>query len=158
MFSPALRHYGVGGESQRCWLLVWERRGGPVQRRQWHPHDLPSTSAGHGGLQVALQRDCAHCVVSAQLLLQVGSYNNVNKSMEYSQLQTLLRREIISGSILISNNHLWKCSILCLRRGLIRHGCQYYYSYRFFITKELLEIFFLNIGTIYTLNTTKYYF
>lgn len=68
----SLRHHWVGGESQRCWLLVWQRCGGPVQRCQWHPHDLSSTPAGHGGLQVALQWDCAHCVVSTKLLLQVG--------------------------------------------------------------------------------------
>ena len=70
---PSLRHHGVGGESQRCRLFVWQRRGGPVQRCQRHPHDLSSAPAGDGGLQVALQRDGAHRVVSTQLLLQVGS-------------------------------------------------------------------------------------
>lgn len=69
----ALRYHRMGGESQRSRLLVWKRRGGPVQRCQWHTHDMPGPPAGHGGLQVALQWDCPHSLVGTQLLLQVGS-------------------------------------------------------------------------------------
>lgn len=80
-FLSALRHHGVGGESQGGRLLIRERRGGSVQRRQRHPHDLSSTSVSHGGLQVALQWDGAHGVVSPQLLLQVHGYINLMLSL-----------------------------------------------------------------------------
>lgn len=114
----SLRHHWMGGESQRCWLLVWEWRGGPVQRCQWHPHDLSSTPAGHGGLQVALQWDRAHRVVSTQLLLQVGrctkrslfewtSCQHLHGEVSKSHLQTLLQRWIILWSVsVISVVHL----------------------------------------------------
>lgn len=47
------------------------RCGRSVQRIQRHRHDLSRAPACHGGLQMALQRNRAYCLVCAQLLLQV---------------------------------------------------------------------------------------
>ncbi len=69
------RHDGLGRFSARRRLLVRPRRGAAVLPVERDRDDLQSASAGHGRLQVAFQRNCAHCLVGAQLLLSVGYRN-----------------------------------------------------------------------------------
>lgn len=68
---PAFRHSRVGCEPARSRVSVWVWRSGTIQWHKWHWHDLPCTSIGHGGLQMAFQQHCTNCLVCTQLLLQV---------------------------------------------------------------------------------------
>ena len=56
-------HPGMGSVTKRSRIFVWKWCCQSVQCCKWYWDDLSSSSVGYGGLQMAFQWDCSHCLV-----------------------------------------------------------------------------------------------